>query len=128
MIKQENRRVTQKITDTKSTERLTNTQEDHETDDKMLEIHQENGMFPCFCEICMKQSAPGRNISTLKELPIRLKKSLEVRERNNYYQEHYKGEQQTFFWLMKHLLPYTDKIKGCECLFMDTVFFENGEP
>lgn len=29
---------------------------------------------------------------------------------------------------MKHLLPYSDKIKGCELIFPDTVFFENGEP
>jgi len=29
---------------------------------------------------------------------------------------------------MEHLLPYSDKIKGCELLFPDTVFYVNGKP
>jgi hypothetical protein len=29
---------------------------------------------------------------------------------------------------MEHLLPYSDKIKGCELLFPDTVFYANGKP
>jgi hypothetical protein len=29
---------------------------------------------------------------------------------------------------MEHLLPYSDKIRGCELIFPDTVFYTNGKP
>jgi hypothetical protein len=29
---------------------------------------------------------------------------------------------------MEHLLPYSEKIRGCELLFPDTVFYSNGKP
>jgi hypothetical protein len=28
---------------------------------------------------------------------------------------------------MEHLLPPSDNIKGCDCIFADTAFYENGE-
>jgi hypothetical protein len=28
---------------------------------------------------------------------------------------------------MEHLIPPSENIKGCECIFADTVFYENGE-
>ena len=27
-----------------------------------------------------------------------------------------------------HLLPFNDKVKGCELLMPETVFFDNGQP
>jgi hypothetical protein len=38
------------------------------------------------------------------------------------------GERKDFLWLMEQLLPPSDKIKGCELVFPDTVFFEKGKP
>ena len=41
-------------------------------------------------------------------------------------QNNVKKEQ--FFWLMEHLLPPSpDKFKGCELIFPDTAFFEQGQ-
>jgi hypothetical protein len=37
------------------------------------------------------------------------------------------GFERSFNWLMEHLLPPSENIKGCECIFPDTVFYENGE-
>lgn len=36
-------------------------------------------------------------------------------------------EKEQFMWLMEHLLPPSpEKFKGCELIFPDTAFFENG--
>lgn len=40
--------------------------------------------------------------------------------------QHIGGFKQGFKWLMEHLLPPSDKIKGCELIFPDTAFFDNG--
>ena len=40
----------------------------------------------------------------------------------------YEGLIRDFAWFMTHLLPANDKIKGCELLFPDTVFFKRGKP
>jgi hypothetical protein len=38
-------------------------------------------------------------------------------------------EQQTFHWLLEHLLsPNNEKIMGCEIWIPDTALFENGKP
>lgn len=37
------------------------------------------------------------------------------------------GFERSFNWLIEHLLPPSDNIKGCECIFPDTAFYENGE-
>jgi hypothetical protein len=37
------------------------------------------------------------------------------------------GFERSFNWLMEHLLPPSDNIKGCDCIFPDTAFYENGE-
>ena len=33
-----------------------------------------------------------------------------------------------FQWLMQHLLPINEKIRGCELIFPDTVLFHRGKP
>jgi len=33
-----------------------------------------------------------------------------------------------FHWLMQHLLPINEKIRGCELIFPDTVLFHRGKP
>jgi hypothetical protein len=33
-----------------------------------------------------------------------------------------------FQWLMHHLLPINEKIRGCELIFPDTVLFQRGKP
>jgi hypothetical protein len=40
----------------------------------------------------------------------------------------YEGIPRDFLWLMQSLLPVGDKIKGCELIFPDTVFFKKGKP
>lgn len=36
----------------------------------------------------------------------------------------------SFMWLMKHLIfdSKDNRILGCECIFPETIFFEDGEP
>ena len=97
------------------------------TDEEMHEIHYENGMHGCFCNVCHNASKPGRMHDTLYRVPAKLKISLDIRERDQYYKKSHGGEPQTFYWLMQHLLSYSEKIKGCELIFPDTVFFENGD-
>ena len=46
----------------------------------------------------------------------------EVRE------QYYQGMPRDFQWLMQHLLPINDKIRGCELIFPDTVLFHRGKP
>ena len=38
------------------------------------------------------------------------------------------GIQKDFTWLMEHLLPPNEHIKGCELIFPDTAFFYAGQP
>ena len=38
------------------------------------------------------------------------------------------GNERGFSWLIEKLLPPSDQIKGCELLFPETVFFEQGKP
>lgn len=40
----------------------------------------------------------------------------------------YTGHTRDFYWLMTHLLPFNDKIRGCELIFPDSVFFTRGKP
>jgi hypothetical protein len=40
----------------------------------------------------------------------------------------YEGIDRKFSWLMEHLLPINEKIKGCEMIFPDTVIFSKGKP
>ena len=51
-----------------------------------------------------------------------------VKDTDELFNEHIGGEKQDFLWLMEHLLPYSEKIRGCELLFPDTVFYLNGKP
>jgi hypothetical protein len=37
-------------------------------------------------------------------------------------------EEKKFVWLLEHLLPPNEKIKGCELVFPDSVFFSKGKP
>jgi len=40
----------------------------------------------------------------------------------------YEGQERKFSWLIEHLLPCNEKIRGCELIFPDTVLFINGKP
>lgn len=40
----------------------------------------------------------------------------------------FEGIPRDFEWLMRSLLPESDKVKGCELIFPDTVFFKKGKP
>jgi len=75
----------------------------------------------------MDHSKPALQ-NTLYRMPKKLQTSLEIIKKDKEYRELYGGEKQTFSWLMHHLLPYSEKIKGCELIFPDTVFFEDGKP
>ena len=40
----------------------------------------------------------------------------------------YQGFSRDFHWFIQHLLPINEKIRGCECIFPDTVLFSKGKP
>ena len=40
----------------------------------------------------------------------------------------FEGISRDFEWLMRSLLPATEKLKGCELILPDTVFFKKGKP
>jgi hypothetical protein len=63
----------------------------------------------------------------LHKIPDKLKTSLGIIDRDKYYKR-FGGFSVDFQWLVEHLLPYSDRIKGCECIFPDTIFFKNGKP
>lgn len=50
-----------------------------------------------------------------------------IKETDEFINNHVGGQHMDFLWLMEHLLPYSDKIKGCELIFPDTVFYVNGK-
>lgn len=102
--------------------------ESDEREEKLLDVHQEKGMFGCFCSICYNHSKPNPNNQTLHRMPEKLIKSLEVVKNDAEYRKKLAGDEKSFYWLMHHLLPFSDKIKGCELIFPDTVFFKNGKP
>lgn len=56
-------------------------------------------------------------------MTTKIKKALIVKETDHLFDGHIGGQQQDFLWLMEHLLPYSDKIRGCELIFPDTVFY-----
>ena len=64
--------------------------------------------------------------NSLKRAPDRINKALRVIDVQKEYQV-LGGFERSFNWLMEHLLSPSDNIKGCECIFPDTVFFENGD-
>lgn len=55
-----------------------------------------------------------------------LKKSHQIIETDLKFR-HVGGFQKGFAWLMEHLLPPSDLIKGCELIFPDTAFFSQGK-
>ena len=38
------------------------------------------------------------------------------------------AEPRKFLWLIEHLLPPNEKLRGCQAVFPDSVFFVNGKP
>jgi hypothetical protein len=60
-------------------------------------------------------------------MPEKLKTGLSIIDRETYYKR-YRGTPKDFTWLIEHLLPFSERIKGCECIFPDTIFFKNGKP
>lgn len=49
-----------------------------------------------------------------------------LEKEKNY--EKYGGFRRDFTWLIEHLLPFSDRIKGCEMIFPDTLFIKEGKP
>lgn len=74
-----------------------------------------HGKFTCDCTICIEQTKPDYNLDIYQN-------KLDVRE------QYYEGQEKKFSWLIDHLLPCNDKIRGCELLFPDSVLFMNGKP
>ena len=60
-------------------------------------------------------------------MPERIIKSLKMLKTDQFYKQ-YQGFEKDFPWLVEHLLPFSEKIKGCEIVFPDTVFFRGGLP
>jgi hypothetical protein len=93
-----------------------------ENDERLHDIHNANGLFSCFCSVCFKSSKPV-NGNTLHKMPTKLSKTMTRKETEQLFDEKVKGMKQDFLWLMEHLLPCSDKLKGCELIFPDTIFF-----
>ena len=60
-------------------------------------------------------------------MPKQLKLSLTILEREKVY-EKFGGFKKDFTWFIEHLLPYSERIKGCELIFPDTLFIKDGKP
>lgn len=61
-------------------------------------------------------------------MPEKLRVSLSIIEKDAAYRDEYGGFKKEFPWLIQHLLPYSDRIRGCEAIFPPTVFFKGGIP
>lgn len=79
------------------------------------------------CTVCKHQVEEEKLHCNLRKMPDQLKLSLTVLEREKNY-EKYGGYKKDFVWFMEHLLPYSDRIKGCEMIFPDTLFVKKGKP
>jgi hypothetical protein len=76
----------------------------------------------------MVQHNQERFKNTQKNLSDIQQKRNEVKEQNEIFNLRVPGNERGFLWLMEKLLPPSDQIKGCELLFPETVFFEQGKP
>ena len=118
--------------------------DDHDREERLFDIHNANGRFSCKCDVCLHAAAPHKRRSkmkvlhpdsqekaplppdTLRRLPEKVKRELAVRTTEQEY-EGLGGFERSFCWLVEHLLPPNDNIKGCEAIFPETAFFEKGE-
>ena len=57
---------------------------------------------------------------------MQIRKAIKGIDREKAYKQ-LGGFERSFMWLLEHLLPPNDMIKGCELIFPDTVFFEKGK-
>jgi hypothetical protein len=73
-------------------------------------------------------SQPSLDKPTQHFMTKKNEKALIVKDTDEFFNENIGGEKQEFLWLMEHLLPYSEKIRGCELLFPDTVFYSHGKP
>ena len=117
-------------------------------------IRHADGKFPCkkACMICQKsrglkdeqEEAPPATIGEvlrpshdyekrappgceqLKQVPESLRKGYRISETDKKFRN-IGGFKQSFLWLMEHLLPPSDLVKGCELIFPDTAFFDQGK-
>ena len=79
------------------------------------------GGFACQCSIC----------TGLVRVERRAQVALTVNQDEMYgglSELVFEGIPRDFEWLMRSLLPESDKVKGCELIFPDTVFFKKGKP
>ena len=56
-------------------------------------------------------------------MPTKHAKTMTKKDTDKLFEARIQGVKKDFLWLMEHLLPYNEKIKGCELIFPDTVFF-----
>jgi hypothetical protein len=84
--------------------------------DAIVQQDHAHGKFTCDCTICYEQTKPDYHLDIFQN-------KQEVREAL------YEGFEKNFAWLIEHLLPTNDKIRGCELIFPDSVIFsKNGKP
>lgn len=100
--------------------------------ERQTDVHGANGRFNCECTLCLQQMDPrGKSnmggLDNNSKMSDRVKMGLSILDRDNYYKK-YGGFQKDFTWLIENLLPPNERIKGCELIFPDTVFFKNGKP
>lgn len=70
-----------------------------------------------------EKAPPG--CACIKHVPDYIRRTFQIKEMDHKLQ-HVGGFPQSFRWLMEHLLPPSDRIKGCELIFPDTAFFSGG--
>jgi len=77
------------------------------------------GGFACQCSIC----------TGLVRVERRAQVALTVsNDEGDLSELVFEGIPRDFEWLMRSLMPESDKVKGCELIFPDTVFFKKGKP
>lgn len=79
------------------------------------------------CTVCKHQVQEEKLHCNLHKMPDQLKLSLTVIEREKNY-EKFGGFRRDFTWFIEQLLPCSDRIKGCEMIFPDTLFIKDGKP
>lgn len=75
-------------------------------------VDKANSYFSCECAVCKQQITKGARFEIKKTM------NLEILT----------GKRIPFSQLIEYLLPPNEKVKGCQVLFTDTVFFAHGKP
>lgn len=81
-------------------------------EDVLGEEERGKSFFYCVCKVCKDQATKGHLFDEKKKVNLQILTHTQIE----------------FVRLIEYLLATSDKIKGAQILFPDTVFFEDGKP